>query len=84
MLVGAFGAAQYQCSAGRKDKPFNPLLGETFEILAPTFKFFSEQVSHHPPISACHAQSDDYEFYGNSNLKTAFKGSYMTVEALSF
>jgi len=34
-------------------KPFNPLLGETFELFVPgKYKYFSEQVSHHPPISA--------------------------------
>lgn len=33
-------------------KPFNPLLGETFEMVTPGFKFIAEQVSHHPPITA--------------------------------
>ena len=33
-------------------KPFNPLLGETFELVTPSFKFIAEQVSHHPPVSA--------------------------------
>ena len=34
-------------------KPFNPLLGETYELFIPgKLKFIAEQVSHHPPISA--------------------------------
>ena len=35
-------------------KPFNPLLGETYELKGPTFEFLAEQVSHHPPITATH------------------------------
>ena len=34
-------------------KPFNPLLGETFEFVIPgQYKYIAEQVSHHPPITA--------------------------------
>jgi len=34
-------------------KPFNPLLGETFEFVSPGhYKYIAEQVSHHPPITA--------------------------------
>jgi hypothetical protein len=34
-------------------KPFNPLLGETFEFVNPGhYKYIAEQVSHHPPITA--------------------------------
>lgn len=33
-------------------KPFNPLLGETYEYENDNIKFIAEQVSHHPPISA--------------------------------
>lgn len=40
-------------------KPFNPLLGETYELVVPgKYKYFSEQVSHHPPICACIAIGD--------------------------
>lgn len=35
-------------------KPFNPLLGETYEFCdhARGINFYGEQVSHHPPITA--------------------------------
>jgi len=33
-------------------KPFNPLLGETFEFENDEMMSFSEQVSHHPPVCA--------------------------------
>lgn len=35
-------------------KPFNPLLGETFEFVNDDFEYLAEQVSHHPPITATH------------------------------
>ena len=50
----AFSIAQYACTPGRVNKPFNPILGETFELSTPEYKYVAEQVSHHPPISACH------------------------------
>jgi hypothetical protein len=40
------------CVTFRLGKPFNPLLGETYELVTPEFRFFGEMVSHHPPICA--------------------------------
>ncbi len=49
-------------------KPFNSILGETFEINNSKFEYIAEQVSHHPPISACYAKGKygDYEYWMNS------------------
>lgn len=40
-------------------KPFNPMLGETFELVREDlgFRFVSEKVSHHPVRMACQAES---------------------------
>jgi len=46
---------------GRTSKPFNPMLGETFEYITKDAKFFSETVSHHPPIFALNITADSYE-----------------------
>lgn len=48
----------------RMKKPFNPLLGETFDLHMGELDVICEQVSHHPPISACFAQCKDYDFIG--------------------
>lgn len=45
--ISQYGGTQFRCS-----KPFNPILGETFEMKSKNWKFIAEQVSHHPPISA--------------------------------
>eukprot|EP01022_Parablepharisma_sp_SALTPOND_P014306 TRINITY_DN1933_c0_g2_i3.p1 TRINITY_DN1933_c0_g2~~TRINITY_DN1933_c0_g2_i3.p1 ORF type:complete len:668 (+),score=42.50 TRINITY_DN1933_c0_g2_i3:122-2005(+) len=72
--VAAFLVASYCSTFSRTKKPFNPILGETFEYVTPTYKFFSEQVSHHPPISACYCSSDIYEFWMHTHIKFSFWG----------
>jgi hypothetical protein len=34
------------------EKPFNPILGETFQAWIHGCPAYAEQISHHPPISA--------------------------------
>ena len=56
------------------NKPFNPLLGETFEFVQDgKYKLICEQVSHHPPVSAFYIIGDSgYKKWGNFNTKTSF------------
>ena len=70
--LAAFCIGGYSTNIHRTLKPFNPLLGETFEYidLDLKFRFLAEQVSHHPPISACYAEGENYVYYTNSNAKT--------------
>jgi hypothetical protein len=48
--------------SSRMAKPFNPLLGETYEYYdaETNLKFFAEQTSHHPPISSCYFENDHF------------------------
>ncbi|CAE6477709.1 unnamed protein product [Rhizoctonia solani] len=56
-LVAAFAVSGYACTLHRASrKPFNPMLGETFEDTR--LGFIAEKVSHHPPIMACHAHGE--------------------------
>ena len=60
-------------------KPFNPLLGETFELETPTFKFIAEQVSHHPPVTALHCTGNSgYKVWSCNRAKTKFTGKNLT------
>uniref|UniRef100_A0A672MKG3 Oxysterol-binding protein n=1 Tax=Sinocyclocheilus grahami TaxID=75366 RepID=A0A672MKG3_SINGR len=72
VYIATFAVSGYASSYYRAEgKPFNPVLGETYECDRPDkgFGFVAEQVSHHPPISACHAESKDFIFWqGNSTL----------------
>ena len=79
--ICAFSIGAYAVPQCRNLKFFNPLLGETFEYVdhALQFKFFAEQVSHHPPITACHAVGNGYEIFGNTLSKTHFGFSNGTM-----
>ncbi|KDN51452.1 hypothetical protein K437DRAFT_261781 [Tilletiaria anomala UBC 951] len=74
--VGAFAMSNYSSTIGRIAKPFNPLLGETFEYVSmdKKYRYLSEQVSHHPPISACVAESPAWQYLGCVDAKSKFLG----------
>lgn len=57
------------------------LIGETFEFHneKKNYYFFSEQVSHHPPISAGYCFNDNFESWANTMVKTTFKGQSIEV-----
>ncbi|KAJ6790361.1 hypothetical protein PWT90_08557 [Aphanocladium album] len=84
IYVAAFAASEYASSIGRVAKPFNPLLGETFEYVRPdkNYRFFTEQVSHHPPIGAAWAESPNWTYWGESNVKSKFYGKSFDVAHL--
>lgn len=76
MYVAAFAMSNYSSTIGRIAKPFNPLLGETFEYARRdrNYRYISEQVSHHPPISACFSESPTWEYMGCVDAKSKFLG----------
>ncbi|XP_057518973.1 oxysterol-binding protein-related protein 2A-like isoform X1 [Amaranthus tricolor] len=84
VYVAAFAASGYASTEGRHCKPFNPLLGETYEADFPEkgFRFFSEKVSHHPTLIACHCEGRGWKFWADSNLKTRFWGQTIQLDPL--
>jgi len=79
-LIGTFAISSY--SATKRTRPtFNPILGETFEFIdaRTNAKFFSEQVSHHPPISATHVEGDGFSVIQNSCPTTKFLGNAIDI-----
>ncbi|EPQ05732.1 Oxysterol-binding protein-related protein 3 [Myotis brandtii] len=82
VYVAAFAVSAYASSYYRAgSKPFNPVLGETYECIREDkgFRYFSEQVSHHPPISACHAESENFVFWQDVRWKNKFWGKSMEI-----
>ena len=79
-LVACFAVSSYASSAERLMKPFNPILGETFELEKDGFRVISEQVSHHPPLSAIHCEHPDYSFHASTCIQTSFKGTYLKLK----
>ncbi|AFZ79297.1 oxysterol-binding protein, putative [Theileria equi strain WA] len=80
--VTIFSITPYASAVGRTYKPFNPLLGETFELSHRGFKFIAEQVAHHPPICAFHCSSDEFEAYGTTNVVINFTGKAIEANIL--
>ncbi|KAI5325648.1 hypothetical protein PRUPE_6G256800 [Prunus persica] len=61
-------------------KPFNPILGETYEMVNHGgITFISEQVSHHPPMSAGHAENEHFIYDITSKVKTKFLGNSIDI-----
>ncbi|NXD86146.1 OSBL7 protein, partial [Halcyon senegalensis] len=82
VYVAAFAVSAYASTYYRAgSKPFNPVLGETYECVRPDrgFRFISEQVCHHPPISACHAESDNFIFWQDMRWKNKFWGKSLEI-----
>ena len=77
--VATWIVSQYAFTVGRTMKPFNPVLGETFELETQDFHLIAEQVSHHPPISAIYCDHPKYQSWGNTEVKSSFKGTSLLV-----
>ena len=65
VYIAAFAIANFSCARVKERsirKPFNPLLGETFELVREDrgFRFVSEKVSHRPVRLACQAESENW------------------------
>lgn len=46
-------------------KPFNPILGETFQAYIKGIPIYYEQISHHPPISSFYMICPEFTMYGD-------------------
>jgi len=83
-FVTAFIVSIYSSTPNRFKINFNPILGETFEYVDTRFddniKYFSEQVSHHPPRTATHASNSKWVFLQNYHPTTAFLGNNVNLD----
>ena len=75
LYITSFILGELSLNINRLLKPFNPILSETYEYFDNTnkYRFFSEQVSHTPPISAYICETEDFVYYGDTRCKTAFR-----------
>ncbi|KAK4297849.1 hypothetical protein Pmani_029758 [Petrolisthes manimaculis] len=82
-LVAAFIVSSYGNTSLRTNKPFNPLLGETYECDRTDdlgWRALSEQVSHHPPISAQYVEGNSgWCSWQNFSLTTKFRGANISI-----
>jgi len=80
--IAAFATVACASNLDRVQKPFNPLLGETYELIRKDmgFRLISEQVSHHPPVSAFYADSPNWNFHGSVHPKLKFWGKSVEIQ----
>jgi len=80
--VAAFTVSAYATTSIRTAKPFNPLLGETFEMDRTDdkgWRVLSEQVSHHPPMVAQHCEGRGWRCWQEFTMSSKFRGKYLQV-----
>jgi len=80
--VAAFTVSSYSSTAYRTGKPFNPLLGETYECDRRDdlgWRAISEQVSHHPPMVAQHCEGKKWMCWQEFTMTSKFRGKYLQV-----
>nr|XP_057908187.1 oxysterol-binding protein 2-like isoform X3 [Doryrhamphus excisus] len=85
-LVAAFSVSSYSTTVHRTAKPFNPLLGETYELDRLEdygYRSICEQVSHHPPAAAHHVISQrGWTLWQHITIDSKFRGKYVSVMPL--
>lgn len=80
--VCAFAISATASNLDRVGKPFNPLLGETYELIREDlgFKLIAEQVSHHPPVSAVQVVGEGFVFHVTVQPKMKFWGKGVEIQ----
>ncbi|XP_067262114.1 oxysterol-binding protein 2 isoform X2 [Chanodichthys erythropterus] len=85
-LVAAFSVSSYSTTVHRTAKPFNPLLGETYELDRLEefgYRSLCEQVSHHPPAAAHHVMSQrGWTLWQEITIASKFRGKYLSIMPL--
>lgn len=87
LYITAFVLSSYNAGLLRDRKPFNPVLGETFEWSNDQFQFIGEQVSQNPPVLCFTVKGFDvhgsgemiYEVQGEFELRSKFWGTSINV-----
>lgn len=84
LYLAGYTASSYASTISRVAKPFNPLLGETYEYTDPKrgYRFFTEQVSHHPPICATWIEHPKWNFWAEFDIESSFNGRTYAVKHL--
>ncbi|CAF2975068.1 unnamed protein product [Rotaria socialis] len=85
--VAAFTISSYSTTTTRVNKPFNPLLGETYECDRTEdlgWKSIAEQVSHHPPALSTHVEGQGWTLYQEFTMTSKFRGQYLSITPLGY
>ncbi|XP_058458562.1 oxysterol-binding protein 1 isoform X2 [Malaya genurostris] len=85
--VTAFTISAYSTTSNRTGKPFNPLLGETYECDRTDdlgWRCINEQVSHHPPMAAQYCEGRGWRCWQEFTMTSKFRGKYIQIVPLGY
>uniref|UniRef100_A0A182ML83 Oxysterol-binding protein n=1 Tax=Anopheles culicifacies TaxID=139723 RepID=A0A182ML83_9DIPT len=85
--VTAFTVSSYSTTSNRTGKPFNPLLGETYECDRTDdlgWRCINEQVSHHPPMAAQYCEGRGWRCWQEFTMTSKFRGKYIQIVPLGY
>ena len=79
LRIAAFAVSAYSSSRAKERsirKPFNPMLGETFELIREDrgYRFLAEKISHRPVRMAWHAEAADWTISQTTTPSQQFWG----------
>jgi hypothetical protein len=60
-------------------KPFNPIIGETFQCKLNDSNYYLEQIAHHPPIFRFYAKGKKYKLFGFEEASASTGVNSLTV-----
>lgn len=61
-------------------KPFNPIIGETFQCKVGNTYCYTEQTSHHPPITNYYFKGPEGVSHGWFQMEASFSGNQITMD----
>lgn len=85
LMVAAFAISSFSSMRHKeraKRKPFNPMLGETFELVREDkqYRFIAEKVQHRPLVGVvAHAESSRWDFHSYQATSQKFYGKSMLL-----
>ncbi|KAI3839921.1 hypothetical protein MKX03_025186 [Papaver bracteatum] len=80
LVYASLWSLSFFYASRRTFKTFNPILGETYEMVNDNgITYIAEQVSHHPPIDAVHAENAHFILEATNCLRTRLLGNSLDI-----
>ena len=82
--VAAFSAAGLGGIERRTRKPFDSVIGESFELETAGFALVAEQIESDVGVSQVDGKTADWSLFTNSSVNTCFHGLHITVDVTAY
>ncbi len=78
--VAAFSACVFGGIERRTRKPFDAIVGETYELDTPDFVIVGEQIESDVGVAQVSGKNEDWTLLSNSAVQSCFHGMHITVD----